>query len=112
MKGFTLLEVVIALAIMAGTLLTVISAFNHHLSVVARDRVESEALLLARGKLEELEMAPVESLQAHEGTFAPDRADIAWKLTISPTLIPGLRQLTITVFWDDKRKRLSLDHYR
>jgi prepilin-type N-terminal cleavage/methylation domain-containing protein len=32
-KGFTLLEVMIALAIMAGVILTVITSFNYHLSV-------------------------------------------------------------------------------
>ncbi len=112
MKGFTLLEIMIALAIMAGTLITLISAFNYHLSLVERDRVESEAMLLARGKLEELELAPVETLQAKDGTFAPDRPDIIWKLTISPTAITGLRLLTLTVLWDDQRKSLSLEHYR
>ena len=112
MKGFTLLEIMIALAIMAGTLLTVLGAFNHHLSLVGRDREETVALLLARGKLEELEMTPIGTLTAQDGTFAPDRPDVSWKLSINPTAITGLRQLTLTVQWDDKRKSLSLDHYR
>ena len=112
MKGFTLLEIMIALAIMAGTLLTVLGAFNHHLAIVGSDREETVALLLARGKLEELEMTPVETLKAQDGTFAPDRPDVSWKLTIVPTAVTGLRQLTLMVQWDDKRKSLSLDHYR
>ena len=112
MRGFTLLEIMIALAIMAGTILTLLSAFNHHLAIVGRDREETVALLLARGKLEELEMVPAESLSPQEGTFAPERPAFAWKLGLSPTAITGLRQLTLTVFWDDKRKSLSLDHYK
>jgi general secretion pathway protein I len=111
-RGFTLLEIMIALAIMAGTLLTLLSAFNHHLALVARDREETVALLLARGKLEELEMVPAVSLSPQEGTFAPERPAFTWKLVLSPTAITGLRQLTLTVFWDDKRKSLSLDHYK
>ncbi len=102
----------IALAIMAGTLLTLLGAFNHHLAIVGRDREETVSLLLAQGKLEELEMIPAESLSAQEGTFAPDRPDLAWKLTISPTVITGLRLLTLTVFRDGNTKSLSLDHYR
>ena len=112
MKGFTLPEIVIALAIMAGTLLTVLGAFNHHLSLVGRDREETVALLLARGKLEELELTPIENLSAQVGTFAPDRPDVTWKLSINPTAITGLRQLTRMVQWDDQRKSLSLDHYK
>ena len=53
MKGFTLLEIMIALAIMAGVLLTVISSFNYHLSLAARDREETIAALLARAKLDD-----------------------------------------------------------
>ncbi len=56
MKGFTLLEVMVALAIMSGVVLTVISSVNFHLSLVARDREETIALLLARSKLEELQL--------------------------------------------------------
>ncbi len=51
--GFTLLEVMIALAIMAGVILTVISSFNYHLSVVNRDRDETIAVILARAKLDD-----------------------------------------------------------
>lgn len=112
MRGFTLLEVMVALAIMAGTLITLLGAFNRHLSLVARDREESVSLLLARGKLEELELIPAESLTPREGTFAPERPDLSWKLAITPTAVTGLRQLTLTVAWDDKRKSLSLEHYR
>lgn len=112
MKGFTLLEIMIALAIMAGTLITLLGAFNHHLSLVERDREETVALLLARGKLEELEALPAETLAAREGTFAPERPDVSWTLAVTPTAVTGLRQLTITVFWDDRKKSLYLDHYR
>jgi general secretion pathway protein I len=55
-KGFTLLEVMVALAIMAGVVLTVISSVNYHLSLTARNNEETVALLLARAKLEELEL--------------------------------------------------------
>ena len=47
MRGFTLLEIMIALAIMAGVILTVITSFNYHLSVVSRDKEETIAVLLA-----------------------------------------------------------------
>lgn len=113
MKGFTLLEVMIALAIMAGVILTVITSFNYHLSVVNRDREETIAILLARAKLDD--PGPALSKQVGKGTFAPDWPDIAWETVIKPADIPGaaelLNQLTLTVSWDAGRRKLALVKY-
>lgn len=108
MRGFTLLEVMVALAIMAGVLLTVISAVNYHLSVVAGDRDETTAVLLARQKLGEMELSgKVEK----EGTFAPDHPTIRWETATTPTDLPGVNRLTLTVTWA-AGKKLSLVQYR
>ena len=46
MRGFTLLEVMVALAIMAGVVLTVLGAVNYHLTIIAEER-DSTALILS-----------------------------------------------------------------
>ena len=111
-SGFTLLEVMIALAIMAGVILTVISSFNYHLSVVSRDREETIAVLLARAKLDD---PAFNKNQPGKGTFAPDWPDISWEAVIMPADIPGaaglLNQLTLTVSWDAERRKLALVQY-
>jgi general secretion pathway protein I len=112
MKGFTLLEVVIALTIMAGVILTVISSFNYHLSLAARDREETVSLLLARAKLEEIELQSKKELQTlRDGTFAPEHPEISWKAEITPTEIVFFRKLTLTVTWGNDKRTLSLVHY-
>jgi general secretion pathway protein I len=114
-RGFTLLEVMVALAIVAGVLLTVISSVNYHLSVVTRDRSESTAMLLARGKLEELEQE--KSLpEKRDGNFAPAHPDYTWKvetgpLEISGMPVPGARKDTLTVTWEEKKRSLTLVYY-
>lgn len=110
--GFTLLEVMIALAIMAGVILTVISSFNYHLSMVNRNQDETVAVLLARSKLDDpLFNAKVPG----KGTFAPDWPGFAWETTVQPAAIPGaaglLSQLTLTVSWDGDRRKISLVQY-
>lgn len=107
MKGFTLLEVMVALVIMAGVLLTVITSVNYHLSVVSRDREETVAALLARAKLEELVLRQTPE---KKGTFAPDRPDIGWETETVPTELPGVQRLTLTVTWGGRRT-LSLVEY-
>jgi general secretion pathway protein I len=107
-KGFTLLEIMIALAIMTGVILTVINSFNYHLSIAARDREETIAILLARAKLED---PGFQKLDKAAGTFAPDWPGMGWEMEITPSEIPRVDRLSFTVNWDDKRKKLSLVQY-
>ena len=109
MRGFTLLEIMIALAIMAGVLLTVISSFNYHLSLAARDREETIATLLARAKLDDPDFAKQQDKTS--GTFAPDWPEIGWQTTTEPAQIQGVKKLTFTVTWDNKRRKLAFVRY-
>ncbi|SNB47416.1 type II secretion system minor pseudopilin GspI [Geobacter sp. DSM 9736] len=108
MKGFTLLEVMIALAIMAGVVLTVITSFNYNLSVATRDREETVAMLLARAKLDDPRLREQET---KNGTFAPEWPGYGWVLDVAPTQLPLLDKMTLTVSWDNARRNLSLVQY-
>jgi general secretion pathway protein I len=106
-KGFTLLEIMVALAIMAGVILTVITSFNYHLSVVGSDREETVAVLLARAKLEEPGFI---DLTEKSGTFGPDHPEISWQAETVTTDLPILAKLIMTVTWGQNRS-LSLVQY-
>ena len=109
MKGFTLLEVMIALAITAGVLLTVISSLNYHLSVVGRDTEETTAVLVGRAKLDDPDF---KKEKENKGTFAPDHPELKWEREITPVPeLPGLNRVSLTVSWNDDRKKLSLVRY-
>jgi general secretion pathway protein I len=108
MRGFTLLEVMIALAIAAGVLLTVISSLNYHLSIVGQDAEETSAVLLGRAKLDDPEFSKVTETK---GIFAPDHPAMKWEREITPTELQGLDRIRLTVSWNDDRKRLSLVKY-
>jgi general secretion pathway protein I len=108
-KGFTLLEVLIALAIMAGVVMTLIASFNYHLGIVNRDREESVAVLLARAKLDDPDFKKVTD---NKGSFAPQWPNYSWKTEQAPTDYPGIQRLVLTVFWDGERRSLSLVQYQ
>ncbi len=87
-RGFTLLEVMVSLALLAGALMAIAdlagNALRNH--VYARDL--SAATLLARGKMAELEQK-YEDVgfkdfdEEESGNFADEgRADIQWKLAL------------------------------
>lgn len=107
-KGFTLLEVLVALAILAGALTTVVVVFNHHLSLVVKDREETTAMLLVRAKLEEPGFL---TTTATEGSFAPEQPDMVWKRQTTPTDYPGLQRFVLTVYWQNGQRTLSLVTY-
>lgn len=108
MKGFSLLEVLIALAIMSGVIMTVIVSFNYHLGIVVKDKEETAAVLLARARIDDPGFA---ALPAGKGTFAPARADIAWEKTVVATQLPGVQRMILTVSWDSNKRSLSLVRY-
>jgi len=107
-KGFSLLEVLIALAIISGVLMTVIGSFNYHLGIVVNDKEETAAVLLARAKIDDPGFA---SLPEGKGTFAPARADIAWEKTVVATELPGVQRMILTVRWNSNKRSLSLVRY-
>ena len=106
MKGFTLLEVMIALAIAAGVLLTVISSLNYHLSIVGQDTRETSAALVGRAKLDDPEFAKVAE---NNGTFAPEHPELKWERVIADVPeLPGFKRISLTVSWDEDKNSLSL----
>lgn len=108
MKGFTLLEVMISLAIMAGVIMTTIVSFNYHLSIVARDKEEGTATILARAKIDDPAFA---QLPAGKGTFAPDHPELGWEKALQPTQLSGVDKMIFTVSWDQDKKKVALVRY-
>jgi general secretion pathway protein I len=107
-RGFSLLEVLIALAIMSGVVMTVIASFNYHLGIVVRDKSETEAVLLGRAKIDD---PAFKSLPAGKGDFAPARADIAWEKKVTDTEFPGVKRMILTISWDNSKRNISLVRY-
>lgn len=106
-SGFTLLEVMVALAIMAGVILTLLGSVNYHLGIIASERDSTTMTLLARTRLAELEQAPAKS----EGTFAPSHPELSWKADLLPTDLPGLQKLVIRVKRTGESKEVVLVRY-
>lgn len=109
MRGFTLLEILIALAIMAGVVVTLIASFNYHLGIVNRDQEETVAVLLARSKLDDPDF---KNLTERQGTFAPQWPGYSWKSVVTPTDYPGVRRMDLSIFWDGGRRSVSLVQYQ
>jgi general secretion pathway protein I len=109
-RGFTLLEVVVALAIMASVILTVLGSLNYHLDSISAERDSTTLTLLARNRLVELEQQTGLS-QKSEGTFAPAHADVTWRAELFPAKVPALQKLVVTVQRKDDKREVALVRY-
>lgn len=107
MRGFTLLEVMVALAIMAGVILTVLGSVNYHLGIIAGERDSTALTLLARQRMAELELAPAKG----EGTFAPMHPELSWKAEILPADLPLLQKLVVKVKRGSDGREVALVRY-
>lgn len=97
-KGFTLLEVMIALAILAGVVVTVLASLNYHLGVAAYNRDLVLAGVLGREKAEE---AAVFGLpQSTKGDFEGVLKRFSWSIQTGDTEIEGLKRIGIKVRWE------------
>lgn len=106
--GFTLLEVLVALAILAGALTSLVVVSNNQLATVIRDREATTALLLARAKMDDPAFL---SSSVSEGNFAPDYPEISWQRQATPGDYPGLTRYRLTVAWQQGSRSLSLVTY-
>ncbi|RJQ53729.1 MAG: prepilin-type N-terminal cleavage/methylation domain-containing protein [Nitrospiraceae bacterium] len=89
--GFTLLEIMIALAVIGMTLVTVLHTVNYHTSISNENAAVTQMTQLAKEKLFELETNPASSSGSFEG------ADFTYENVITETEIPGIVEVKTTV---------------
>lgn len=106
-SGFTLLEVMVSLAIMAGVILTVLGSVNYHLGIIANERDSTALTILARYRMAELEQAPAKG----EGTLAPSHPELSWKADLLPADLPGLQKLVVKVRRGSDGREVALVRY-
>lgn len=101
--GFTLLEIMIALAIIGGLLVTVLYSLNYHLGIAERHEFLTVATMLAKNKISDLEQIPA----AGKGTFPDPYSAYNYETGVKPSSYPGLSELWVTVSKDKESVKLS-----
>lgn len=92
-SGFTLLEIMIALAIIGGLLITLLYTLNYNLDIAGRHRFVTVATILARDKIEEVETNPATS----SGAFPKPYSDYSYAAVVKGSPFPGISEVTVTV---------------
>jgi general secretion pathway protein I len=107
-RGFTLLEVMIALSILAVTFVVLLGLRNRDIMQHQEARYITEATLLAQQKISEVEMAGFPDLGTTGGNFAEPNENYDWTETISSTPFEFAREIRIDVGWKEGEHRNSV----
>ena len=94
--GFTLIEMMIALTILAIVVAAVAQALAQSLSLAHRIKKETTLSLLAQSKMAEIESAR-EMPVSDRGTFSGEFSHYAWQVTVSDSGLSSLQKVEVTV---------------
>lgn len=96
-RGFTLLEVMIAMAILAIALVTVYQSQSQSISMAGSSRFLTTASLLAQGRMAEIDAADPRQVADGNGDFGEEFPGYQWRVEISDTEIAALKKIILTV---------------
>ena len=102
-NGFTLLEVLVALAIISGLLVTLIYTVNYQLGIVGRQETVTIATLLAKSTLTELEKKP----ESKKGQFDSPYEAYTYETAIKDSPYPGVNEITVLVSAGQEEVKLN-----
>jgi len=105
--GFTLLEVMIALVVVATVLTVLIGLGTRSVSTHERLQKTTQGILLAQTKLTELEtelQGTGVGFSNEKGRFDPPFELFTWETVFSSTPVEGVKQVDITVAWGDTKR--------
>jgi len=111
-RGFTLLEIMVALAIISVALVSLLALGNRSIGTHARLQQLTQATLLAQQRLSTAEVeASLGRLDRtlQEGAFDAPYTDYRWRMEFADTPLPSIKTITVTVTWGDEGRNESVD---
>lgn len=111
--GFTLLEIMVALAIIAVALVSLLGLGNRSVHVNERLQRITVATLLAQEKMTQTEheasQGGVATVSGEQGEFDKPYDLYRWERTIEETPLPAVKMVTVSVMWGDREENEVVD---
>lgn len=118
-NGFTLMEVLVALSVVAIALTAIYRMHTQTLFMDARGRFDTVATMLARQKLADIETTDLTDLIGNSGDFGDDHPGYTWRIQseiVSSDLFkedgPTLKQIRLTISRNGDESQFNLTTYR
>ncbi len=118
-RGFTLLEVMVALSIIAIALVSVYKLHTQSIDMLNDIKFYTTAPLLARSKMAEIENLAADELGDDSGDFGDDFPGFDWRVTVNEvesetldTFAENLKRIDLEVSLNDNQFRYHLRTYQ
>ena len=118
-RGFTLIEVMVAMAIMAIVLVSVYRMHSQTLTMNTANRFYTQAPLLAKGKLAQLETRTSGISAGDSGDFGEKFPGYSWNVSVDEVAIEALgevandfKQIDLTVSFNNNEYVYNVRTYR
>jgi general secretion pathway protein I len=92
--GFTLLEVMVAVAIIAIALTAVLGSQSQSVSLASEAKFNTTAALLAQSKMAEIRLKKPDDLISDSGDFGEDFPGYLWQVTLSSVNLDNNEKIT------------------
>jgi general secretion pathway protein I len=107
-RGFTLLEVMVAMAIIAIALTAVLGSQSQSLSLASEAKFSTTAALLAQSKMAEIEAEKPEDLTSDSGDFGEDYPGYRWDKSVNDMtfdepegISDHLKRIDLIISWEE-----------
>jgi len=106
--GFTLLEVMIALLIIATSFVVLLHTRNQ--SVITADYAKraTVATLLASEKMSDIEQEDFPDTGDDSSNFGDDYPEYRWKTSVSDTTYENIREVKVEILWGEGNSERSI----
>ncbi len=113
LAGFTLLEVMVAVGVLAISLTALLGLKNRDLAIEGLSREITTATILARQRLMETKLKGFPVLGEESGSFDEPYKGYRWRRVVSGTPFESVREIRLTVTWPagSREETLSLTTY-
>lgn len=111
-RGFTLLEIMIALAIISIALVALLGLANRSIGVHDRLNRMTEATLLAQQMMAQTELSAQQGDLAQydsEGVFDDPYGEYRWTIVFADTPLSSVKMVTVSVLWGSEELHDQVD---
>jgi type II secretion system protein I len=104
-KGFTLIEVLVSLTVLAIGLIAAIKSTTHVQDALSRSRTQTLAARLGAAQLAHIKAQGPDNVASFQDRFE-ERPDMSWELTFENTPVENLKKLELIITSTDGREEI------
>ena len=106
--GFTLLEVMVALLIIATSFVTLLHTRNQSVTTADYAKRATVATLLASERMSDIEHGDFPDTGEDSSNFGDDYSEYRWKTSVSDTAYENIREVKVDVLWGGEGSERSV----